>query len=112
MLSDFPDDDNGDALRRMQAGGDDFSKLRTVDFSVVFPSKRAAEDFASRFRQLGHEVSVEESDSVPDLPWDVTVKNHMALSHSGISEFEDRLEATANPLGGRNDGWGCFRQTS
>jgi hypothetical protein len=27
-----------------------------------------------------------------------------------ITEFELLLQSKASPLGGRNDGWGCFEQ--
>ena len=107
---DFPDDDNGDVLRRMQRNGDDFTMPRDIDFSVVFPNDTVAQAFADHMRQSGYRVSVRESGCVPDLPWDVTVTNYMLPTHSGITEVEETLEAVASTLGGRNDGWGCFNQ--
>jgi len=44
----FPDDDNGNALRRLEEQGDDLAKARNIDFSVVFPAESAAEHFADR----------------------------------------------------------------
>jgi hypothetical protein len=41
----FPEDENGDVLRRMQANGDDLSKARDIDFSVVFHDEAAAKRF-------------------------------------------------------------------
>jgi hypothetical protein len=110
MQSDFPDDENGDVLRRMQRNGDDFAVARDVDFSVVFPSDTAAREFADRFGRLGFKVSVGESNCDKGRPWDVTVTKHMPLSHAGITEFEETLQTDASPLAGCNDGWGCFRQ--
>jgi hypothetical protein len=109
--TEFPDDANGDVLRRMQKGGDDLSKPRDVDFTLVFPSEKAALQFAEKFSSMGHKISVENSGTVPELPWDVLVVRQMALSHRAIEEFEEALEAAAEPLGGRNDCWGCFAQT-
>jgi Regulator of ribonuclease activity B len=77
---------------------------------VVFPSGRSAEEFASHFREEGHKVSVEETNCVPEFPWDVIVVNYMVPTHSAISHFEDTLELWASSLGGRNDGWGCMEQ--
>jgi len=111
MHDEFPDDDNGDVLRRIKAGGDDFDKPRDIDFTVVFETNEAAEQFAAQFRELGHKVSVNQSGCVADLPWDVRVVKFMRPSHEGISEFEETLEFSAAPLGGRNDGWGCIRQS-
>ena len=109
--NDFPDDENGDVLRRMQQGGDDFTKARDVDFSVVFPDEGAAEEFADHMRQAGFTVSVEDWDRNGELLWDVTVSRYMLPTHAGITEMEDRLEVAAAPLEGRNDGWGCIRQS-
>ena len=109
-ISDFPNDENGDVLRRMQSNGDNLSVARDIDFTVVLPSANAAETFASHFQELGHKVSIENSDCVPDLPWDVVVVNNMVPTHAAITAFEKSLEDFAQTRGGRNDGWGCFNQ--
>ena len=107
----FPDDENGEVLRRMQVGGDDFTKPRDIDFSVVFPSESAAGEFADSFRRTGLKVTVEKLDGERKLPWDVTVTRHMLPTHAGITELEETLGDAAASLGGSNDGWGCIRQT-
>ncbi|GAA3766558.1 ribonuclease E inhibitor RraB [Terriglobus aquaticus] len=109
MNSKFPDDENGDVLRRMQAGGDDLQTARAVNFSVVFPTRTAAERFADTFRHSSFTVEVEEWDSQTGHNWDVTITRFMAPSHDAITAFEQELDELAAPLGGRNDGWGCFR---
>jgi hypothetical protein len=110
MPDEFPDDENGDVLRRMQENGDDFTILRKIDFTVVFPDQDSAEGFRARVRRLGFEGSVELTNCVPELPWDVVVVNHMLPSHRGITDFENQLETLALEFGGRNDGWGCIAQ--
>ena len=104
----YPNDDNGDVLRRMEAQGDDLTKPRNIDFSVVFADGNSAEQFAQHFRALGHGVSVKLTKTDPDLPWDVVVVQHMAPSYEGISDFENLLQSVADGWGGHNDGWGCF----
>ena len=94
----------------MHDSGDDLSKPRDVDFTVVLPNQAAAQVFGDHWRALGYQVSAEESGAVPDLPWDVVVVRHMVPTHAGIAQFEQELEAVASGLGGRNDGWGCFGQ--
>lgn len=106
----FPDDENGDVLRRMHESGDDLSKAREVDFTVVLPDKAAAQEFGDHFHELGYKVSAEESKTVPELPWDVVVVKFMVPTHAGITQFEQELQAVASQVGGRNDGWGCFEQ--
>jgi hypothetical protein len=106
----FPDDENGDVLRRMEASGDDLSRSRNIDFTVVFPNETAAERFARHFRELGYAASIDFSQTVENLPWDVVVVKHMIPSHEGIGRFENMLEDVAVPLDGRNDGWGCLSE--
>jgi Regulator of ribonuclease activity B len=104
----IPDDENGDVLRRMVAKGDDLTQLRDIDFTVVFADEISANEFASHFKSLGLATSVERTGVEKELPWDVKVVRNMAPQHDKIGEFEDELELVAMPLGGRNDGWGCF----
>ena len=109
-MSSFPDDENGDVLRRMQENGDDLSKARDLDFTVVFPTEHAAKSFADLMSGRGCTTSIEMTCCVPELPWDVCVVTHMVPSHVGICEFEALLSHEAHPFGGRNDGWGCVQQ--
>ena len=107
----YPNDDNGDALRRMEAQGDDLTKPRNIDFTVAFADASAAEQFADHFRALGHEVSVEANETEHDFPWDVVVVQHMVPSHDEITHFENLLQSVADSWGGHNDGWGCFSES-
>ena len=106
----FPDDENGDVLRRMKENGDDLSKPRAVDFTVVLPDKAAAQAFGDHFHKLGYGVSAEKSNTEPTLPWDVVVTKFMLPTHVAITDFEQELQTVASRLGGRNDGWGCYSQ--
>jgi hypothetical protein len=105
----YPDDDNGNVLRGMLADGDDLSQPRDIGFTVVLPTSDAVQEFGSRFYNLGLQVKAKKSGTVPELPWDVTVTVNMLPSYEGITEFEQKLEKVAAPLGGRNDGWACFQ---
>jgi hypothetical protein len=107
---DFPDDENGDVLRRLQKNGDNLTMPRDVDFSVVFATEESAQKFAEYFVRCAYKVSVTNSNCVPDLPWDVVVTKHMVPSHNEITEAEETLQDIAEGLGGRNDGWGCISQ--
>lgn len=106
----FPDDENGDVLRRMQESGDDLSKPRDIDFTVVFPTEEASEIFNAHFTAAGYQVKGSNAGTVPELPWDVVVIKHMVPTHAAITAFEEELENFAATLKGRNDGWGCFEQ--
>ena len=104
----FPNDDNGDLHRRLKEDGDDLSKPRDIDFTVVFPEETAAHAFADEIRLLGYQVEVERTATAERLPWDPRVLRNMVPTHEAISEFQGRLEQAASQRGGRNDRWGCF----
>ena len=104
----YPNDDNGDVLRRMEEQGDDLTRARDIDFSVIFEVESAAERFAEHFRTQGFGSSVYFAETMKESPWNVNVVRHMTPSHQEIGDFETTLQKFANTLGGRNDGWGCF----
>lgn len=66
MPGSFPDDENGDVLRRMERDGDDLNISRDIDFSVVFPREAEAEEFVMQIRELGVKASLRKSNCVPE----------------------------------------------
>jgi len=107
-----PQDDNSDVLRRLEEQGDDLTKARNVDFSVVFPVEDAAERFAEQFRAKGFTASVYFAEEMKEFSWNVNVVKHMTPSLREICDFETALQEAAAMLGGHNDGWGCFSEPS
>jgi hypothetical protein len=105
----FPDDENGNVLRRMYEDGDDLSQPRDIDFTVVLPDSDAVQEFGSYFYHHGLQVKAKKNNTVPELPWGVVVTINMLPSYDDITAFEQKLEKVAVPLGGRNDGWSCFQ---
>ena len=108
----YLNDANGDALRRMETQGDDLTRPRNIEFTVVFPNQNLANRFARHIGALGYEVSLELSETVEGFPWDVIVVKHMAPSHNEIGEFETVLQTAAGAFGGRHDGWVCVSEPS
>ena len=92
----------------MRRDGDELSKPRAIDFAVIFPGEEKASEFANHFETLGYIVEKNPVDDRAEYPWDVHVATVMAPTFDGIRNFESTLDAIAQPLGGRNDGWGCF----
>ncbi len=103
----FPNDENGDVLRRMQDDGDDLSAPRKLEFEHVFLAKAAAIAFVSEV--TAEEVTVTVDWYAERQCWNVQVSRQMVPSHAAITGMEQRLDAVARRLGGRADGWGCFK---
>jgi hypothetical protein len=109
MAAALPDDATGVALLNMFAGGDDLTKPRLIDFSVIFRSRDAALKFIGHFAALNCHCHLR-GEHYGDEYFDVTISKVMSPTHEGITAFELELETVAKPLGGENDGWGCFGQ--
>jgi hypothetical protein len=103
----FPDDENGDVLRRMYAAGDDLSEPRMMDFCFAFPERRQALKFAEVVddRDLEVRISYYEEREM----WQAIVGRYMMPTHRDITAIEVRLTAQAESVGGEADGWGCFQ---
>jgi len=94
----------------MESEGDDLTRPREIEFTVVFPSEDSARQFARQMLAEGYGASCDSSETVEGFPWDVIVIKHMVPSYSEIGTFEVMLQEAADRFGGHNDGWGCFSE--
>lgn len=110
MSQSFPDDENGNTLRRMQDNGDDLSRLRDLDFSIVFPNESSVIDFIDIVKGDFDRISYYriDDDGEDEFPWDVTATILMVPTYQQISDTEAFLRDLAGKFGGKIDGWGCF----
>lgn len=104
----YPDDANGDALRRMEAAGERLTRPRDIEFTMVFPTEIKAKQFADDVPVLGHAACAKLTGTVEDFPWDAVAVKSVVPSHGEIGAFEGRSQREADAFGGRNDGWGCL----
>jgi hypothetical protein len=109
---DYPDDTDGDALRRVASDGNDMSRPMLVDFAVVVPDERAGLRVAAAARLKGYEVSVErdeEEEGVDDEPsWTCYCSRTMVLAYDEVVAVQAELNQLSRPAGGYCDGWGTF----
>ena len=102
----FPADENGDILYGIWKEEGDLKNPRTVDFSITFPTEKAAQNCAAVLDQKAGaiEVSYFEEKSC----WDILFSVRMVPSWKNITEMEQILEKKAAPFNGANDGWGFY----
>lgn len=105
-MSHFPQDANGDVLRRMLASGDDLSKPRDIEFVHVMTSGSSARKLADAAAKLGYSASVSRAEDGTD--WKTICVSQMVPTHSSITATEEALAKLAKQFGGYADGWGCF----
>ncbi len=112
-MNDFPDNDDGDALRRIRDSGNDLSRPMDVDIHIAAPSEEAAIEIANLAGTLGYRTEVyfdddvEDVDNVPE-PWTCQCSRVMVLDYNSITEIQVQLNALAAPHGGYVDGWGTW----
>ena len=58
-MTEFPDDDTGEALRQFKNQGFDLSKNMEIDFFVAVPSKEIGDKVSVEASRLGYITSVE-----------------------------------------------------
>lgn len=104
----FPDDENGDILRQMQAAGDNLDAARDMNFNFVFKVQSDAELFATK--ATAQDFHAEASSYPASKMWQVVVTHPMMPTHAAITELETRLTKIAADSGGKADGWGSFIQ--
>lgn len=105
-LPDYPDDADGDALRRVAADGSDMNHPMVVDFAVAVPSEASAQAVAGLAARHGYEPSVgydEEHDA-----WSVYCSRSMVPRYDAIMAAQAELDALGRLHGGHGDGWGTF----
>src|SRR5688500_17677397 len=102
----FPDDDNGNVLRRMLAAGDDLTDPRDIDFNHVFVKEEKALGFVAAVRRLGYYRASHQFWEAKKM-WDARFVVLMMPNHSEITQVELKFGAVAREFLGRADGWGC-----
>jgi hypothetical protein len=107
-MSQFPDDENGDVLRRMAAQGIDLVSPRIVDFEHCFPDEAAARSFLSAIEGTVLETRLICPDPENGTGWEVQCRERMVPTHGAVTQTEGRLARIAASCGGYADGWGSL----
>jgi len=99
---DWPDDADGDVLRRLRAGGFEFDREIEVDFNIDFedwpPNPTLLAELAEAFP--GATISLEDGD--------VLVQLTAQLTYPFLIEMQETLTQLARPYGGHCDSWGVL----
>jgi len=107
MTDDFPNDADGDALRRFVDHGSDLTKPMFIDFQVAVPDEAAGRGLADAAAKLGYRVSIYPSEKC-SLPWTCECSTRMLATYDGIIAIQRELAGLAAAFRGYPDGWGSF----
>ena len=108
--STYPDDENGDALWNMVQQGDDLSKKRGIEFTVIFSTEEDALKFGGILLFNRQQVLLYDNEEFEEYPYAIVATVAMAPTHKEITDYENLLLKYASHLNGYNDGWSCYAQ--
>jgi len=113
----YPDDADGEALKRLHADGNDMSRPMAIDFEIAAPDGPTAESIVAALAAAGYagqswydEGESESSDESDEFgpSWNVTVTITMVPMYDDIIRIQNDLERVVGPHSGFSDGWGTF----
>jgi CheY-like chemotaxis protein len=110
LTGQFPNDANGDVLRRKYRNGDDLFQPRMLEFRSIFPERHQALAFAELADNRDFTVPI--SYNLRRQMWQAMVSRFMIPTHQAISTLEFTLTDQAESVGGEADGWGSFNVKS
>jgi hypothetical protein len=105
MADTFPNDADGDALRRV-AERSDMSQPMDIDFAINVPNQARGEEMAQLASQRGY-ATIVECDAL-GLRWTCYCTKRMVLTYEAVVAAQKELNELSEPLGGHSDGWGTF----
>ena len=103
---DFPNDADGDALRRVLKHGSDLSRPMEIDFTVDVPDQTAGQAIAEAAQKLGYKTAVARDDESGE--WTCYCTRTMIAGYEALVEAQSDLNRLSQPFGGFCDGWGTF----
>ena len=109
--NEFPDDVNGDALWEMKNKGDDLSKPREIEFTILFSDESEALEFAETLLINRQKILLADNEDNQNYPIEIIVFVFMEASYEEITGYQELLEMHATKFNGIGDGWGCLDQT-
>jgi len=101
----FPNDADGDALRRV-AERSDMSKPMDIDFAVDVPNQARGDELAQLAAQRGYSTTVE--CDAHSQRWTCYCTKRMVPTYEAVTTAQKELDELSEPLGGHSDGWGTL----
>src|SRR5436190_13453550 len=103
MATIYPDDDDGDTLKAVEAAGADMSKPMRIEFTIDVPDEERARSLAERIAAHGYEPDIFIDDE--DGSVSIYCARIMLASHEGVVAAQADLNVLCVPFAAACDGW-------
>ena len=108
-MNSFPNDDDGDALRKLQAQGVDLKKPRVMEFSCDAADMSVAQRIAARLNLLNFSCRIQEASAASSYPKpSVYIRRRMVPSYEAIVSMQRELDDLLAEFETHCDGWGTL----
>jgi len=104
--TEYPDDADGDALRRVAANGADMSQPMVIEFTVDAPDEAVASAVTERVSTRGYIASIYRDDEDGSIT--VCCAKSMLATYNGVVDAQAEINALCTSLGAHCDGWGTW----
>lgn len=102
----WPEDDDGDVMRRLEASGFDFSSTHEIDFNVDFFEWPPSQDALDRLRPFG---VIELFDPDEHSPGYVLIQLQSKVTYEVVTSVQRRVSNAMAPYGGICESWGVMQ---
>ena len=105
-MTSFPDNADGDALRRLTESGADMTSPMVIDFAVAIPDESTGRAIALKAIEIGYKTSVNQDSESSE--WTCYCSKAMFPTYEDVLNCQLELDKIAVAYGGFADGWGTF----
>ena len=102
----WPNDADGEVLRRLEADGFDFSKSYTVDYNIDFDSWPPALEALELLKSKYGNIEVYEPDE--DYAGYVQFQINAPITYEGVTSTQRNASSAMQPFGGVCESWGIM----
>jgi len=105
-MSNFPDNADGDVLRRLAESSADMTSPMVIDFAVAIPDEATGRAIALKAIEIGYKASVDQDSESNE--WACYCSKPMFATYEDVINCQLELDKIAVAYGGFVDGWGTF----
>ena len=105
-MNNFPDNADGDALRRLAESGADMTSPMVIDFAVAIPDEPSGKAIALKAIATGYKASVDQDSESSE--WTCYCSKSMFATYMDVINCQLELDKIAVAYGGFVDGWSTF----
>ncbi len=105
-MTNFPDNADGDALRRLAESGADMTSPMVIDFAVAIPDESTGRAIALKAIEIGYKTNLDQDSESSE--WICYCSKTMFAAYEDVLNCQLELDKIAVAYGGFANGWGAF----